>query len=110
MSLAFKDILLSTWLLLLLGQSYVFGQTYPAVNDTTYEDEDVFRQDMLNTTNWFREQYNASELVWNDTLAEFAEEVVEECKFEHSVSSSILTFVLLLSLNCLNFRTNFIVF
>ena len=62
----------------------VSAQSYDGVNETTYEDEDVFQQDILNTTNWFREHYNASELVWNDTLADFAQSVVKSCVFEHS--------------------------
>lgn len=42
----------------------------------------------MNFTDQYRMQHNASSIQWNDTLAEFAEGVVEDCKFEHSVRLS----------------------
>ncbi|KAH7132118.1 CAP domain-containing protein [Dendryphion nanum] len=49
-----------------------------------YTDDSVFRSTALNITNTYRRQHNASALVWNDTLAEFAKGVSSGCVFEHS--------------------------
>jgi hypothetical protein len=39
---------------------------------------------MLNVTNLYRRQHNASQLAWNESLAEYAKDYSENCKFEHS--------------------------
>ncbi|KAI9158977.1 Protein PRY2 [Paramyrothecium foliicola] len=51
-----------------------------------FVDDDTFTSAILNSTNTFRTQHNASDLSWNDTLAEFAVDYLEEadCEFEHS--------------------------
>jgi hypothetical protein len=60
----------------------------------SYIDDRTFMETMLDTTNQARLAHNASVVSWNKTLAEFAEEVVKGCEFEHSVSClfSISTF------------------
>jgi hypothetical protein len=55
------------------------------VSTSAYEDDDTFQKQILDTTNMFRAQHNASALGWNDTLQDAAEEWVEGCEFEHSV-------------------------
>lgn len=39
---------------------------------------------ILNVTNLYRQQHNASQLSWNESLAEYAKDWSEDCKFEHS--------------------------
>ena len=50
-----------------------------------YTDDSLFQETILNVTNTYRKQHNATALRWNDTLAEYAEEWSEKCEFEHSV-------------------------
>lgn len=50
-----------------------------------YLNDTAFRDAILNATNTYRKQHNASALVWNTTLEDFAEKVSEGCVFEHSV-------------------------
>jgi uncharacterized protein YkwD len=63
----------------------VSSPTPQPAGNAAYSNSTLFRADVLNATDTFRTQYNASSIQWNDTLAEFAEEVVQDCKFEHSV-------------------------
>lgn len=62
----------------------------PAIPSTEPEwrDWDVFTSAVLNSTNTFRSQHNASDLAWNKTLAAFAasylEDDVPDCELEHS--------------------------
>ena len=49
-----------------------------------YTEASQLRSAVLNSTNTYRHQHNASNLVWNDTLAEFADDHVGDCKFAHS--------------------------
>lgn len=50
-----------------------------------FTDDDLFRDTVLNVTNTYRKQHNATELKWNDSLADTAGEWSKRCKFEHSV-------------------------
>lgn len=52
---------------------------------TQYTDDDAFEEAVLSMTNTYRRQYNATAVVWNETLAEFAEDYGKACEFEHSV-------------------------
>lgn len=52
----------------------------------SYQTASLFRAQILNSTNFYRTQHNASALVWNSTLASFAHTVAEPCEFKHSVS------------------------
>ncbi|KAH7391735.1 CAP domain-containing protein [Pyrenochaeta sp. MPI-SDFR-AT-0127] len=49
-----------------------------------YTQDTAFRDSILNVTNTYRKQHNATRLVWNDTLADYAGEWSGECKFGHS--------------------------
>jgi uncharacterized protein YkwD len=49
-----------------------------------YSNATYFRENVMNVTDTYRVKYNASRIEWNNTLAEFAEDVVDDCKFAHS--------------------------
>ncbi|KAL0943577.1 extracellular scp domain protein [Colletotrichum truncatum] len=52
-----------------------------------WDSDDTFTSAVLNSTNHYREQHNASDVSWNETLADFAEEYLdgmEDCDWEHS--------------------------
>jgi type II secretory pathway pseudopilin PulG len=51
---------------------------------TEYTSDSNFQQAILDVTNLYRRQHNASQLSWNDSLAEYAKDWSEDCKFEHS--------------------------
>lgn len=51
-----------------------------------YTEDSAFRSAILNATNTYRKQHNATGLEWNDTLAEYALDWGGDCKFGHSVS------------------------
>lgn len=62
--------------------------TAPSIpsNEPSWKDEDTFTSAILNSTNTYRSQHNASDVSWNDTLADFATSYVDDadCEFEHS--------------------------
>ncbi|KAK6360373.1 hypothetical protein TWF730_006516 [Orbilia blumenaviensis] len=60
--------------------SFIYAQDA----DRSYTSDKAFKDAVLNVTNTYRDWYNATALVWNDTLAEAAEVAIEECIFEHS--------------------------
>lgn len=49
-----------------------------------YTSPSDFQSSILNSTNTFRHQHNASFLQWNDTLAKYAADHAEQCNFQHS--------------------------
>lgn len=56
-------------------------------NVPEWREDDLFTSAILNSTNTYRAQHNATDMSWNDTLAEFADtylDDVEDCAFEHS--------------------------
>lgn len=55
-------------------------------SSTEYTNDDSFRDAIMNTTNTYRRQHNATALEWNNTLAEYASDWGKDCVFEHSVS------------------------
>lgn len=75
---------LSLPLLLTIPTFLVIG--VQAEDAKSYTDTRTFMETMLDVTNAARLAHNASVLSWNETLGEFAEEVVKGCEFEHSVS------------------------
>ncbi|KAF1845549.1 PR-1-like protein [Cucurbitaria berberidis CBS 394.84] len=83
-TLPFSLLLLS--LLLLCSPTSTSAQ--PVGEDTAtsaeYAKDDAFRDAVLNVTNTYREQHNATKLEWNKTLAEFAGDWSDDCKFKHS--------------------------
>ena len=46
-----------------------------------------FRSGVLDSTNYFRTQYQAHALSWDSTLADYAQEHAEKCIWRHSVRS-----------------------
>ncbi|KAH7077432.1 CAP domain-containing protein [Paraphoma chrysanthemicola] len=51
---------------------------------TQYTDDKLFQEAVLNVTNTYRRQHNATGLVWNETLADVARSWSEGCVFGHS--------------------------
>lgn len=49
-----------------------------------YTSPSDFQASILNSTNTFRHQHNASSLTWNETLAKYAGDNAEQCSFKHS--------------------------
>ena len=49
-----------------------------------YTNNDTFQKTILDITNLYRTQHNASQLAWNSTLAEAAKSWSDGCEFEHS--------------------------
>ncbi|KAJ4380354.1 hypothetical protein N0V86_004665 [Didymella sp. IMI 355093] len=49
-----------------------------------YTSDSTFQRAMLDVTNLYRRQHNASQLSWNDTLASTAQDWSKACKFSHS--------------------------
>jgi uncharacterized protein YkwD len=62
--------------------------TFAQQQSAQYTDSDTFRASVLNVTNSYRRQHNASEVSWNESLAEAAEKWSQDCKFEHSVCAN----------------------
>jgi hypothetical protein len=69
---------------LLVALSAVAAQN-PEQAPKEYTDNSAFKKAVLNSTNTYRSQHNATSLAWNTTLAEFAENWGESCEFGHSV-------------------------
>lgn len=53
--------------------------------DRSYTSASQFKSSILSTTNAYRTAYNASSLVWNETLASFANQWAKTCLWKHSV-------------------------
>ncbi|KAF2684655.1 PR-1-like protein [Lentithecium fluviatile CBS 122367] len=51
---------------------------------TEYTKDDEFKDAVMNVSNTYRKQHNATALAWNGSLAEGAAEWSERCVFEHS--------------------------
>ena len=54
-------------------------------NEPTYVDDGAFRDAVLNSTNFFRQEHNASALAWNDSLSDFGRDYADRCLWQHSV-------------------------
>ena len=46
--------------------------------------DSTFQSAILNSTNTYRKQHNATALAWNDTLADYATQHVTACNFAHT--------------------------
>lgn len=55
-----------------------------SADTTQYTSDDLFESTVLNITNSYRQQHNASALEWNSTLASFASSHASDCAFAHS--------------------------
>ncbi|KAF4945940.1 hypothetical protein FSARC_14309 [Fusarium sarcochroum] len=56
-------------------------------NEPEWKEKKSFTSAILNSTNFYREEHNATALEWNKTLEEFATDYLddnEDCDFEHS--------------------------
>jgi hypothetical protein len=53
-----------------------------------YTEDDAFKDAVLNVTNTYRKQHNATALNWNESLADGAGSWSEKCEFKHSVCPS----------------------
>ena len=73
-------------LVLFTSSSFTTAQTSQDSTSvsTEYTNDDTFQNTILDVTNLYRRQHNASQLAWNNTLAEQAKDWSEDCKFEHS--------------------------
>ncbi|KAH6651486.1 CAP domain-containing protein [Truncatella angustata] len=85
----FAQTLLSASILsaLALAQSTVVvtvGPTIPT-NAPEFVSEDTFTSAILNSTNYYRTEHNASSVTWNSTLEDYASDYLDStCDFEHS--------------------------
>ncbi|KAJ4321362.1 hypothetical protein N0V84_005394 [Fusarium piperis] len=56
-------------------------------NEPEWKSDKTFTSAILNSTNFYRSEHNASSLTWNRTLEEYATDYLDDnddCKFEHS--------------------------
>ncbi|PKY04712.1 PR-1-like protein [Aspergillus campestris IBT 28561] len=58
--------------------------TPTAPHPPSYTSPSIFRDTVLASTNDYRSSHNASALVWNETLTEYAADWAGGCKWEHS--------------------------
>ncbi|KAM5353976.1 hypothetical protein ACJ41O_000626 [Fusarium nematophilum] len=75
---------------LILADDEVITITAPAAipsNEPEWKEDDSFTSAVLNSTNVYRGEHNASSLDWNTTLEDFASDYLDsldDCEFEHS--------------------------
>ena len=60
------------------------GPATPTNTSHSFASDTAFLSSILNSTNTFRHQHNASDVTWNNTLASFASTWATHCKFKHS--------------------------
>ncbi|MCJ1234103.1 hypothetical protein MMC14_002061 [Varicellaria rhodocarpa] len=53
-------------------------------NDPSYTSNSDFQNAILNSTNFYRAEHNASAVTWNNSLASFGADYANGCKFQHS--------------------------
>ena len=58
----------------------------PVSTSTEYTDATDFKNAVLNGTNTYRAQHNATAVTWNQSLADYAGKWGNMCIFKHSVS------------------------
>lgn len=56
----------------------------PSIENMAWEGQG-FKDAVLNSTNLYRAQHEASALRWNQTLASYAQDHAESCEFKHTV-------------------------
>src|SRR5690349_14211902 len=59
----------------------------PTSTSSQYTDDLTLRTSVLNSTNFFRFQHNASYIPWNDSLAGYAQNYSSQCIWAHSYGS-----------------------
>ncbi|KAH6976180.1 CAP domain-containing protein [Ilyonectria sp. MPI-CAGE-AT-0026] len=72
-----------------LGVAEVVTVTVPAAipsNVPEWKQDKTFTSAILNSTNFYRSEHNATALTWNETLEDFAADYLDgnDCAFEHS--------------------------
>ncbi|KAK1143443.1 hypothetical protein N8T08_006771 [Aspergillus melleus] len=50
----------------------------------SYTSADVFKDDVLSASNTYRRAHNATDLLWNETLTDYAHAWAQKCKWKHS--------------------------
>ncbi|MCJ1281922.1 hypothetical protein MMC26_001245 [Xylographa opegraphella] len=55
-----------------------------ATSSSQYTSDDDFQSSILNSTNVFRDEHNATALSWNDSLAAYAADYAGNCHWQHS--------------------------
>lgn len=63
-------------------------KTLRNVSSTSMENNDHFKDQILDYHNLFREQHGAENLSWNASIARMAEDWASNCNFKHSVIAS----------------------
>ncbi|KAM3077605.1 hypothetical protein ACMFMG_006939 [Clarireedia jacksonii] len=56
----------------------------PQPTSSSYTSDSEFESDMLKAHNFYRSEHNVSNLIWNDTSADYARNWSRGCVFEHS--------------------------
>ena len=91
--LRYANLLVASSLALLLANRPVRAATVtitaaPSLptGEPQWIDDDKFASAILNSTNFYRGEHNASSVTWNDTLAKFAADYLAQgsCIFKHS--------------------------
>ncbi|KAF7543962.1 hypothetical protein G7Z17_g10320 [Cylindrodendrum hubeiense] len=72
-----------------LSAAEVVTVTVPAAipsNEPEWKSDKTFTSAILNSTNFYRSEHNATALTWNETLEDFASDYLDDndCEFEHS--------------------------
>jgi uncharacterized protein YkwD len=68
------------------GSTQTASQTAAPGGDNMAWEGQGFRDAVLNSTNQYRTQHEASALKWNQTLASYAQDHAGSCDFKHTVS------------------------
>ncbi|MCJ1400322.1 hypothetical protein MMC11_003527 [Xylographa trunciseda] len=55
-----------------------------ATSSSQYTSDNDFQSSILNSTNVFRDEHNATALSWNDSLATYAADYAADCQWQHS--------------------------
>lgn len=81
-------LVLLTWASIALAETVVVTVAAPIPsNEPSFSKDATFTSAILNSTNFYRGEHNASDVTWNDTLADFASDYLadnDDCVFEHS--------------------------
>jgi hypothetical protein len=56
-----------------------------ATSSSQYTSDSDFQSSILNSTNTFRSEHNATALTWNTSLATYASDYANNCVWQHSV-------------------------
>jgi Cysteine-rich secretory protein family len=62
----------------------IYAPAPSSAPSASYTTESVLVDSILNSTNIFRDQHNATPLMWNSSLADAASSWASNCQFEHS--------------------------